>query len=168
MLSSNVCRYLIGFFCLCFIGFGCTLKSVDTRETGSSDQGAPRILIAYQQSKFKHALVADIRTALQKKQYYIKIIDVKALRNESVQNYHAVVIINKCMAGRPDPRVEDYILEVPQKDKIILLTTGYMDAWKPESPEVDAMTSASKLAESNRIAQIITGKVTYLIDSKKM
>ena len=166
MLASNVCRYLIGVFCICFIG--CTLKSVDTEETGSSDQGVPRILIAYQHSKFKRTLVAEIRTALQKKQYYIKMIDVKALRNESVQNYHAVVIINTCMAGRPDPRVEDYIRQVPQKDKIILLTTGYMDDWKPEYLGVDAMTSASRLAESNRIAQIITGKVTDLVDAKRM
>ena len=166
MLSSNMCRSLIGLFCLYFIG--CTLKSVDTQETGSSDQGVPRILIASQQSKFKRALVAEIRTALQKKPCYIKIIDVKALRKESIQNYHAVVIINKCMAGRPDPRVEDYILGVPQKGKIILLTTGYMDAWMPQSPEVDAMTSASTLSESNRIAQMITGKVTDLIESKSM
>ena len=166
MISGRGRKWWIGLLCL--LCFGCTLKSVDTRETGSGDEGAPRILIASQQSKFKRALVAEIRTALQKKQYYIKIIDVKALRDESIHNYHAVVIINKCMAGRPDPRVEDYILEATQKHKIILLTTGVMEAWKPDSEKVDAMTAASKLSESNRIARIITGKVTHLIDSESM
>ena len=163
MISGRGRRWWIGLLCL--LCFGCTLGSVDTRETGSGDEGAPRILIASQQSKFKRALVAEIRTALQKKQYYIKIIDVKALRDESIHNYHAVVIINKCMA---DPRVEDYILEATQKDKIILLTTGVMEAWKPDSDKVDAMTAASKLSESNRIARIITGKVTHLIDSQSL
>jgi hypothetical protein len=141
---------------------------VDTSETGGSYEGTPRILIATQHTKFKRTLVSEIRTSLQKKPCYIKIIDVKALRNESIQNYHAVVIINKCMAGRPDPRVEDYILDVPEKHKIIMLTTGIMDSWKPESQDVDAMTSASTLSESSRIAQIITGKVGHLIDSKSM
>jgi len=43
-----------------------------------------------------------------------------------------------------------------------------MEAWKPDSPEVDAMTAASKLSESNRIARIVTGKVTHLVDSQSM
>ncbi|MBW2410385.1 MAG: hypothetical protein JRF72_11350 [Deltaproteobacteria bacterium] len=166
MKRRKLCRWLMVLFCLFFSG--CTMKSVDTSESGGDEEGLPRILIACQKTKFKRYLVSEIRTTLQEKSVYIKIIDVKSLRNESTENYHAVVIINKCMAGRPDPRVEDFITAVPEKHKIILLTTGIMDSWKPESSEIDAMTSASSLSESTRIAQIITDKVEHLIDSKRM
>ncbi len=166
MKRRKLCSCLMVLFGLFFLG--CTMKSVDTSESGDDEEGLPRILIAYQKTKFKRNLVSEIRTSLQQNPVYIKIIDVKLLRNESTENYHAVVIINRCIAGRPDPRVEDFITAVPEKHKIILLTTGMMDNWKPESSEIDAMTSASSLSESTRIAQIITGKVEHLIDSKRM
>ena len=162
MESKRLCSCLMVLFCMFFLG--CTLRSVDTSESGGDDKDIPRILIAYQKTKFKRHLVSDIRTSLQEKPIYIKMIDVKSLRNEFTGNYHAVIIINKCMAGRPDPRVEDFITAAPEKHKIILLTTGMMESWKPESSEIDAMTSASSLSESSRIARIITGKVEHLIN----
>lgn len=79
---------------------GCTLKTVDTSETGSRKVSAAKVLIASQQTKFKRSLVSEIRTSLQKNDYYIKIIDVRGLRDETTLNYDAVVILNKCMAGR--------------------------------------------------------------------
>ena len=71
------------------------------------------------------------------------------------------------MAGRPDPRVESFIIEVQEKNKVVLLTTGLMDSWKPESPEIDAMTSASILSESSQIAQSIVGKVLGIIQVQR-
>ena len=162
MESRRLCSYLMVLFCLFFLG--CTLRSVDTSESGADEEGIPRVLIAYQKTKFKRHLVSDIRTSLQQKPIYLKMIDVKSLRNESTENYHAVIIINRCMAGRPDPRVEDFITAAPQKHKIILLTTGALASWKPDSSEIDAMTSASSLSESSRMARIITGKVEHLIN----
>ena len=166
METIKLRRCLIILFCLSF--FGCTLRSVDTSESGSGKEGIPRILIAYQSTKFKRHLVSEIRTSLQEKPVYIKMMDVRSLRNESTQRYDAVVIISNCWAGRPDPRVEDFIIGVPEKHKIILLTTGDTDNWQPESAGVDAITSASKLSDSSRIAQIITDKVEHLIETKSM
>jgi hypothetical protein len=71
------------------------------------------------------------------------IVDVKNLKDEGARDFSAVVIINRALAGRPDPRVESYIDYEPQKNKIILLTTGILDAWKPDTEGVDAMTLAS-------------------------
>ena len=120
------------------------------------------MLIASQKTKYKQTLVSEIRSSLEKNNYYIKIIDVRGLRNESARNYDTIVIINKCMAGRPDPRVEDFVEGVEQKNKIVLLTTGRLESWKPESPDIDAMTSASTMSDSNRIARVIVDKVRSL------
>jgi hypothetical protein len=83
------------------------------------------------------------------------------------EEYNAVVILNRCMAGRPDPRVESFIDTTEQKDKVILLTTGQLDSWRPDSKEVDAMTSASIMSESAKIAQTIAGKVLMLLNTQK-
>ena len=160
MKFSMLSRCLISFSCLLVIG--CTLKTVDTRETGSRNKGTAKVLIASQKTKFKRTLVSEIRSSLKDNNYYIKVIDIRGLRDESPQNYDTIVIINKCMAGRPDPRVEDFIEEVAQKNKIVLLTTGKLDSWKPESPDIDAMTSASTMSDSNRISRLIVDKVERL------
>lgn len=70
------------------------------------------------------------------------------------------------MAGRPDPRVESFIDREPQKNKIIVLTTGIQDSWKPDAPGVDAITSASVLDKSDQVAKSIVNRVLALINLK--
>ena len=162
-------RFMTGWLAIvsCLIVVGCTLKTLETKESGIAGSIKPKVLIASQNTKFKAAVVSEIRDTLVKNSCYIKTIDVNKLRTESMDQYSAIVIINKCMAGRPDPRVESFIIDVRKKNKIVLLTTGIMDSWKPESPEIDAMTSASTLSESSRIAQTIVGKVLGIIQSQR-
>ena len=146
---------------------GCTLEAVDTEEAGNRDSDKSWVLIATQSSKFKRSLVSEIKDTLKKNNCYVKVVDVRGLNDISTLEYNAVVILNRCMAGRPDPRVESFIDTTEQKDKVILLTTGQLDSWKPDSKEVDAMTSASTMSESAKIAQTIAGKVLMLLDTQK-
>jgi hypothetical protein len=60
--------------------------------------------------------------------------------------------------------VESYIDNEPQKNKIIILTTGILDAWKPDTEGVDAMTSASVISKSDKIAQKVVSKVLALVE----
>ena len=150
-----------------FLFFGCTLKAVDTAETGNKASNDGRVLIATQKSDFKRAVVSDIKEILENKTNYIKVVDVKWLPNESLDDYNAIIIINRCLAGRPDPRVEAFIDNVQDKSKVILLTTGRLDSWEPESSVVDAMTSASTISESNAVARTIATKVLAVINSQK-
>jgi len=151
-----------------FISFiGCTLKAVDTEEAGNRDTDKNWVLIATQSSKYKRTIVSEIKDILKKNNCYVKVVDVRNLNDISALEYNAVVILNRCMAGRPDPRVESFIDTTQQKDKVILLTTGQLDSWKPDSKEVDAMTSASTMSESTKIARTIAGKVLMLLDTQK-
>jgi hypothetical protein len=139
---------------------------VETSETGLKSSQTPKVLIAYQQSKFKWAVVSEVRDSLDKNAHYVKIVDVKYLNKEPALKYNAIVLISKCMAGRPDPRVEGFINEAMRKNNIVVLTTGVRDSWKPESKQIDAMTSASQLSESTQIAQSIVARVMKITASQ--
>ena len=59
------------------------------------------------------------------------------------------------------------VLIATQKTKIIILTTGILDAWKPDAEGVDAMTSASVPSKSDKIAKIIVNKVLSIVEKNK-
>lgn len=144
--------------------WGCAsqpLATVESKPPATSDR---KVLVATQNSKFKRAVVSEIQEELNRNSIYLKIIDVKNLKNQSISEFSAIVIINRCMAGRPDPRVESFIDSEPRKNKIIVLTTGILDSWKPDAPDVDAITSASVLDKSDQVARSIVTRVLAMID----
>jgi hypothetical protein len=161
-------RKIYGFFLLglSLMLWGCASQPVTTVESGPPSPSGRKVLVATQNSKFKKVLVSEIYQALNQYSIYSKIIDVSKLKNQSSAEFSAVVIINKCMAGRPDPRVESFIDREPQKNKIIVLTTGISDSWKPDEPGVDAMTSASVLDKSDQVAKSIIKRVLARVNSK--
>ena len=146
-----------------FSFWGCAAGTVDTIETGDIKTQQGRVLIATQKSDFKEAIILEIRNTLENNSSYLKVIDVKKLPHESTTDYHAIIILNQCMAGRPDPRVESFIDDARQKEKIIVLTTGRLDSWKPESPLVDAITSASVMNQAPAIGQTLAAKALQII-----
>jgi hypothetical protein len=146
---------------------GCSLKTVDTSETGDMMATNSKVLIATQKSRFKGEVVSEIKKGLGDKVKYIKVVDVNWLPNESVDNYRAIVLLNACMAGRPDPRVESFIDNIQNKNKLVVLTTGRLDAWKPTSPEVDAITSASDMTESVSVGRLIADKVMTILEQRE-
>ncbi len=62
--------------------------------------------------------------------------------------------------------MESFIDREPRKNKIIVLTTGIQDSWKPDAPGVDAITSASVLDKSDQVAKSIVNRVLALINLK--
>ena len=96
----------------------------------------------------------------------MKIVDVKILKSQPIGEFSVIVIISKAMAGRPDPRVESFIDRESRKNKLIVLTTGAIDSWKPDTPGVDAMTSASVMDKSDQIARSIIKKVLARVNSQ--
>ena len=56
-------RLLCG--CLIIMLAGCSMKVVDTADTGDRATAEKRVLIATQRSKFKQALISEIKDTLQ-------------------------------------------------------------------------------------------------------
>jgi len=154
-------------FLACLVFCGCTLKTIETIETGDKAAAECSVLIAAQKSRFKEKVVADIKSAIKKIRnnhvFYIKVVDLAGLAYESPDQYCAIVLINRCMAGQPDPRVEIFIDDIQDKHKLVVLTTGRLDSWKPASPEVDAITSASIMSEAGTVADTIAAKVMEIV-----
>jgi hypothetical protein len=140
---------------------------VETTEEGRRDSRDGRVLIATQKSEFKRTVVSEIKDNLGDNVAYVRIVDVKWLPNETPDDFHAIVILNRCMAGRPDPRVETFIDEFPDKNKVVILTTGRLDSWQPDSTEVDAMSSASTMSSTSPIARSIADKVLAIIGQQR-
>ena len=163
MDSQKMVRQL--FIWISLLLWGCASQPVATVESSHTADSNKKVLVATQNSKFKRAVVSEIYDELSQNAVYLKIIDVKGLKNQTAEKYSAVVIINRCMAGRPDPRVESFIDREPQKNKIIVLTTGMLDSWTPDAPEVDAITSASVLDKSDQVARTIVKRVLAMINS---
>ena len=162
-LVKNCGRFLI---LIGLLVWGCASQPVATVESGRPAAYNRKVLVATQESKFKQAVVAEIHDRLNRKSIYSKIIDVRSLKGQSVAEFSAVVIISRCMAGRPDPRVESFIDSHPQKDKLIVLTTGIAGGWKSDNPGVDAITSASAMDKRDQIARSIVKKVLALVNSR--
>jgi hypothetical protein len=139
---------------------------VEPTEDGRRDARNGKVLIATQKSEFKRTVVSEIKDNLGDRVRYVRIVDVKWLPNETPEEFNAIVILNRCMAGRPDPRVEIFIDELPDKNKVIVLTTGRLDSWQPDSTEIDAMTSASTMSATSPVARSIADKVLNIIDSQ--
>ena len=152
---------------LSFVVWGCAIAPVETTESGPAAALESSVLIVTQKTKFKQEVVSEVRKALNQNSIHTKIVDVKNLRSQDTRDFSAIVIINRALAGRPDPRVESYIDYEPQKNKIIILTTGILDAWKPDTEGVDAMTSASVISKSDKIAKTIVKKVLAIVEQNK-
>ena len=59
---------------ICFLTFfGCTLKTVDTIETGDKTALKNKMLIATQNSQFKGEVLSEIKKALGENVSYIKV-----------------------------------------------------------------------------------------------
>ena len=69
--------------------------------------------------------------------------------------------------SNPAAIVESFIDNIQDKKKLVVLTTGRLDSWRPESPEVDAITSASTMSETGVVASTIADKVMVIINSQK-
>jgi len=146
--------------------WGCASHPMPTVESGSPASSSKKVLLVTQNSKFKRAVASEIYAALKSHPLYIKMIDVKNLVNQPTADFSVVVIINKYMAGRPDPRVESFVDREFQNNKIVVLTTGFKDSWKPDHPGVDAISSASVLEKSDQIARSIVDSVLVLLNSR--
>jgi hypothetical protein len=141
---------------------GCSLQTLKPMEIGNENY-KKSILIATQPTDFKKAVVAEIIEALKKDVNYIKVIDIKHLKNEPTVAYNAIVIVNTCRAWSLSWKVSRYLEKTAEKEKIILLTTANGEDWQPKDKQVDAVTSASKLNKVDVVAESIVDKVRSLL-----
>ena len=125
-----------------------------------------RVLIASGESDFKESVIARIEQALEDKGVYLHIIGLSELDGQSVEDYDAMVLINRCVAWGMDPDVDGFLKDLDNYDTVIVLTTSGDGNWLPDTTErdFDAISSASKRALVDETAGMILGRVLPLLE----
>jgi len=155
-ISSLVLVVVVLAFC------GCAVRAVKTTEAGDPRAGN-KVLIATQRSEFKEAVVSRIVEDLREDLCYVKVIDLKALKDEPATLYDAVVVVNTCKAWRMTRGASRFVKDFEDKEKVVLLTTAGGGDWMPKSAGVDAVSSASKSQKVDPLADEIVGKVRKIL-----
>ncbi len=137
----------------------CAVLIPAARDIGDRQSGR-RVLIATEQSQFKERLVGQITDALRDEAYFVRLIDVRRLADESSFDYGAIVVVNTCRAWQLDRNVRQFLakLDDHEKEKIVLLTTRSGN-WTPQLVGVDALTSASEVDRIPALAAAIVAEI---------
>lgn len=127
-----------------------------------------KILIASQKSKFKEAVVEKVRASLYTMDCFVNSIDLKHLRDESTEDYDAIVILNTIWARRLNGKVRKFFKNINENEryKVILISTAKGEDWKTKEEGLFAITSASKINEVEAIANLIIARITTIIETE--
>jgi hypothetical protein len=123
--------------------------------------GCARVLLASRASGFKDALIARLRTSLERDSASLKVIGIGQLGNADAERYDAVVVVGSCIAWGLDKNVQAFLDGQKDKSKIVLLVTSGSGDWVPDKKrlDVDAVSSASKTAEIETAAYEVLKRI---------
>ena len=170
MKVKHIILGLISLLFLAVFGF-CTVYLVKNYprsiEEGEYTLSQPRykVLVASQGSDFKTPLLEQLATRLNSNQASCKVVNLKNLKKERIEDYDKVIVINSFIV-KLNRRVAHFIDQSGQPDKILLLVTSGGADWQPEPDlEVDALTAASHLEYSQPLINLILSWVTNPINT---
>lgn len=145
--------------CLVFM-FAVTLFGNDLKKPEKS----PRVLLAFEQTRFKSELIEEMKKQLAKAE--IEIV-VKEHSKEGLAakaaDFDAIFITNSGVRSQVRPWIIEWLAENnKQKDRILLHTTQ-TSGWKI-NVEVDAVTSASSRGEVKQLATDYVNRIKKILE----
>ncbi|MDC7220583.1 MAG: hypothetical protein PQJ59_11675 [Spirochaetales bacterium] len=105
--------------------------------------GKGKILIAFEKTRFKSALVEGLVEKLEGEGYYLNVVNHQkdGLEGVNPADYDGVFITNSGVTAKVRPVVSEWLAEKGQPAHVLVHTTQRND-WTP-AVEVDSITSAS-------------------------
>jgi len=139
-------------------------KPEDNQPADEAAEPKPKILIARQESDFKHAVTLQIKKLLKEQNLDVECIDIKTLKRKVSKEYDAIIIINEVRAWHLNVHSRQFYdkLEQQEREKIIMVTTAKTD-WESKEEDIDAMTVASEMNMVDDIAEKIFIKILLLL-----
>jgi hypothetical protein len=133
-----------------------------------NETGKTIVLIAMQGGQFKDSVITVVKSVLENESFCVKIISLGRLKDEIVENYKALVIVNTCHMGNINGGVAKYLkkLSIQDKKKVVLFTTTGGDGWRPKQTDVDCVTAASKLINAQSVADSIITKTRAVFGAR--
>lgn len=135
---------------------------IESTETGDPE-AEKKVLIASQGSEFKNTLVDELAGYLEKKEVYLKVVDVTVLNDIDVDTWDAVVLIHTTEMNRLQSDVKAYLDRVQDYGRVILITTSGPGTWKTEEYFVDIITSASKQEELPTLTEEVKHRLDIML-----
>jgi len=129
-------------------------RHVDDMEIGSPIF-SEKILIATQGSTYKNEVVQRLAEKLSSREVYIKITDVSNLDSIDPPAWSNIVILNTSIAGKMNSHARQFVDRTGPSDKILVITTSGEGDFTPLDLQVDGITTASKLNETEKMANSI-------------
>ena len=118
-----------------------------------------KILIASQGSEFKNNLLEKILDQLKSDQNYFSIIDCTTLEGENCEDWDAIIIIHTLQIHEMPKEAETFLSKVSNLSKIMLVSTSGAGDDIVEGFDVDAISSASRMAAIPIIIKWINNKL---------
>ena len=161
-------HWIYSFFVL-FLGVwisGCAVRPIATSTIGAIDS-KERLLIATQDSEFKDTVVSNVIKEFEKEKVFIEVIDLANLTRKSTKDYEAIVIMNEYKFFSINRHVKQFMKCVDENDKkkIVLLTTAGHPRLMIKGAEVDAISSASRIAKADSVSEMIIQRVSRILSS---
>jgi hypothetical protein len=122
-----------------------------------------KVLIASQGSDFKNTLVESLTAYLDKKQTYVKVIDVTSLAKVNEDEWDALVFIHTTENWKLWSDVDEYLARTSDMNRVILVTTSGSGDWKTDKYDVETITSASRQDELPVILPALRMKLNMLL-----
>jgi hypothetical protein len=131
---------------------------------GSKDS-PETVLLASRSSPFKEALIEKITKAATAENMAVDLVGIENLTAVRAENYEAAVIISTCLAWGVDPLVRKFLDRHPDYKPVVLVITSN-SGWLPEKTDldVDAMSSASVLDDSEAVARQIINRLHQMLE----
>ena len=129
-------------------------RTAESFEINSPDQPT-RVLVATQGSEFKDGLVAAICDRLRERPVYIKVIDVGGLDEVDAVAWDKVLVINTAMMNIMSGPARRLVARGEGLDNVLLFVTSGGADFKPADLAVDALSGASRLVDTERLANLV-------------
>jgi hypothetical protein len=158
-------RYLLSAALMIIIFSSC---SRNIKEITINNLNAPhKIVIASNGSEFKNS----IRDKVIKKysdNCYIEVINLDKLQEVEYDRYDAILVMDAIIAWDAfNPEMKKYIDSLSDKKKVVLFLSAGDEELKYSYNGVDAISSASVVAEEEKVIQEITRKIDLLLSGNR-
>ncbi len=129
-------------------------RTAEAFEINTRDQPT-RILLATQGSEFKDGLVMAICDSLRTQPVYIKVVDVGGLDDIDTAAWDKVLVINTAMMNIMSGPARRLVARGEGLDNVLLFVTSGGADFKPADLAVDALSGASRLVDTERLANLV-------------
>ena len=137
------------------------VSAQDKTQTSNS-----QVLLALENTRFKKSLIDQIKKLLEEKKYDVKIVDHSKKQLDSIKpsDYDVIFITNSGVNSKVRPWVLNWLEKYKgQTEPVIVHTTQKFD-WEVKL-DVDALTSASKKGDIDKLARQYSEKIIGKIET---